>query len=32
MKEQFVQNGILKTVYFPENSFSRKVLETFGFL
>jgi hypothetical protein len=32
IKEQFVQNGILKTVYFPENSFSRKVLETIGFL
>jgi hypothetical protein len=32
IKEQFVQNGILKTIYFPENSFSRKVLETIGFL
>ena len=32
IKEQFIQNGILKTVYFPENSFSRKVLETLGFL
>lgn len=31
IKERFVQNGILKTTHFPENSILQKVMETFGF-
>jgi hypothetical protein len=32
MKERFLQSGILKTTYFPENSILQKVMESFGFL
>jgi len=32
IKERFVQNGILKTTQFPENSILQKALEIFGFL
>ena len=32
IKEGFMQNGILKNTYFPENSIFHKILENFGFL
>jgi len=32
IKERFLQNGILKTTQFPENSILQKVMEIFGFL
>ena len=32
IKERFLQNGILKTTQFPENSILRNLLESFGFL
>jgi hypothetical protein len=32
IKERFLQSGILKTTYFPENSILQKVMESFGFL
>ena len=32
IKERFLQNGILKTTQFPENSILQKLLESFGFL
>jgi len=32
IKERFLQNRILKTTQFPENSILQKVMEIFGFL
>jgi hypothetical protein len=32
IKERFLQSGILKTTYFPENSILQKLMESFGFL
>ena len=32
IKERFLQNGILKTTQFPENSILQNLLESFGFL
>jgi hypothetical protein len=32
IKGQFIHNGSLKTIYFPENSIYQKLLETCGFI